>query len=114
LSANNALLSGESLRDAAQAALTAQPEALLVNCVPVAQATSALVALRAATGNARVRLGVYANAGYVEEAGWSMARGVTPEAYADAAMDWLSAGANIIGGCCGTSPDHIARLAAKV
>lgn len=113
LDANNALLSGESLRDAAQAVLTAKPDAVLVNCIPVAQATRAVIALRAALNGAQVRLGVYANAGHVEDGAWSMARGVTPAAYAEAAREWLAAGADIIGGCCGTTPDHIAWLAAR-
>jgi len=112
LNARHELLSGEPLRDAAQAILSAQPAALLVNCIPVAQTLSALKELRAAIGQAPVRIGAYANAGHVEAAGWSMARGVAPEAYAEAAAEWLAAGARIIGGCCGTSPDHIARLTA--
>lgn len=113
LNQHNDLLSGESLRDATRAVLTVKPDALMVNCIPVAQTASAVVALRAATASARIRLGVYANAGHIEEGEWSMARGVTPEAYAEAATEWLAAGASIVGGCCGTSPEHIARLAAR-
>lgn len=115
LGADNALLSGESLREAARALLTTKPDALMVNCVPVAQAASALAALRAAVDAAQVRVGIYANAGHVEAGGeWSMAHGVAPDAYAETATEWLAAGAGIIGGCCGTSPDHIARLAARL
>ena len=33
-----------------------------------------------------------------------------PEKYAHHAMDWIQAGATVIGGCCGTRPAHIARL----
>jgi S-methylmethionine-dependent homocysteine/selenocysteine methylase len=33
-----------------------------------------------------------------------------PEHYAVHAKTWLAAGARVIGGCCGTSPAHIARL----
>jgi S-methylmethionine-dependent homocysteine/selenocysteine methylase len=33
-----------------------------------------------------------------------------PEHYAAHAKTWLAAGAQVIGGCCGTSPAHIARL----
>lgn len=114
LNARNDLLSGESLRETARAVLSVKPEALLVNCVPVVQAAGAVVALRAATDGARVRLGMYANAGHIDEGEWSMAHGVTPEAYAEAATEWLAAGASIIGGCCGTSPEHIARLANRI
>ena len=33
-----------------------------------------------------------------------------PDTYAKHVADWLSAGATVIGGCCGTRPAHIARL----
>ena len=33
-----------------------------------------------------------------------------PEHYAGHAQKWLTAGARVIGGCCGTGPAHIARL----
>ena len=33
-----------------------------------------------------------------------------PGHYARHVSDWLDAGARIVGGCCGTSPEHIARL----
>lgn len=33
-----------------------------------------------------------------------------PESYAAHARTWLQAGASVIGGCCGTGPQHIARL----
>jgi S-methylmethionine-dependent homocysteine/selenocysteine methylase len=33
-----------------------------------------------------------------------------PEHYMIHARDWLAAGAQVIGGCCGTGPDHIKRL----
>ena len=33
-----------------------------------------------------------------------------PAHYARHVEQWLDAGARIIGGCCGTSPDHIAKL----
>ena len=34
----------------------------------------------------------------------------TPERYAEDGRRWLDMGAQIIGGCCGTTPDHIAAL----
>lgn len=35
---------------------------------------------------------------------------ITPQEYADYARLWADAGADIIGGCCGVSPAHIAAL----
>ena len=36
----------------------------------------------------------------------------TPEQMGELAPEWIAAGAQIIGGCCGTSPDHLRRIAA--
>nr|MBP6654708.1 methionine synthase [Propionivibrio sp.] len=39
----------------------------------------------------------------------------TPDQLADEIVDWAKHGfVNIVGGCCGTSPDHIAAIARKV
>jgi homocysteine S-methyltransferase len=37
---------------------------------------------------------------------------VTPEALAARACGWIASGAQIVGGCCGTTPEHIRALAA--
>jgi methionine synthase I (cobalamin-dependent) len=39
---------------------------------------------------------------------------VGPEAFARACRDWVERGVQIIGGCCGTTVDHIAAMAAQV
>jgi 5-methyltetrahydrofolate--homocysteine methyltransferase len=39
---------------------------------------------------------------------------VTPEMIGEAAERWLEAGALIVGGCCGTSPDHLREIASAV
>ncbi|NLB60668.1 MAG: methionine synthase, partial [Lentisphaerae bacterium] len=38
----------------------------------------------------------------------------TPEMMADLVPALIEAGANIIGGCCGTTPAHIAAIASAV
>jgi len=35
----------------------------------------------------------------------------SPEAFAEEARVWVDQGAKVIGGCCGTTPDHVRRLA---
>ncbi|HLK35839.1 MAG TPA: homocysteine S-methyltransferase family protein [Polyangiaceae bacterium] len=64
-------------------------------------------------------LGAYANAGDPAAGlGWGAA--ALPSAdegaarYARLAESWAGAGATILGGCCGTGPDHIARLRAAL
>lgn len=54
----------------------------------------------------------YANAGfYSTTTGWRDDAEFTPQSYVKVAVKWLNAGAKIIGGCCGTTPDFIEALA---
>jgi len=54
----------------------------------------------------------YANTGFYSSAnGWRADAEFTPQNFAKIATDWLKAGAKIIGGCCGTTPDYIKALA---
>lgn len=70
-----------------------------------------VVALRAATA---LPLWVKPNAGLPEledgRAVWKQ----TPEEFATYMPQILDAGANIVGGCCGSGPEHIQRIAALV
>lgn len=36
---------------------------------------------------------------------------VTPEKMGEAVAQWIEAGASLVGGCCGTSPEHLAAIA---
>ena len=38
----------------------------------------------------------------------------TPEDMGSAAANWLEAGAGLVGGCCGTSPQHLAAIARAI
>nr|MBA2537418.1 50S ribosomal protein L11 methyltransferase [Actinomycetota bacterium] len=52
-------------------------------------------------------LGVYPNLGYFSDSGWRFDERVGPEDFAGLALRWREQGAQIVGGCCGTSPAHI-------
>jgi S-methylmethionine-dependent homocysteine/selenocysteine methylase len=111
LGPDNHLLSGEALPDAVGAVMPFGPQAVLVNCIPVAQVSAALRILRSATPP-RVRIGAYGNVGHVDDVvGWTLTDAVSPDTYAEAAQGWRAVGATIIGGCCGTTPDHIRAIA---
>ena len=57
---------------------------------------------------------IHANAGApVVEDGRTVFKD-TPEYMASRVRELIEAGANIIGGCCGTNPDHIAAMAKTV
>jgi len=104
------LLTPAEVAEGAREAVARGAAAVLVNCVP-ARATLAYVeALADAVGD-RVPFGAYANAGHVDEGmGWTSVPGA-PEAYAALAATWVAAGAQLVGGCCGTGPEHVAALA---
>ncbi len=103
------LLSGESLTDAVTAVLPWKPSALLVNCVPADVVVGLLKEIHQSAPG--IPCGAYANTGRYDEAtGWSDTVAVEANAYTELAHDWLDSGATIIGGCCGTTPEHIRRL----
>jgi 5-methyltetrahydrofolate--homocysteine methyltransferase len=53
---------------------------------------------------------VKANAGMPELEGGKVVYKIKPEEYAVKVKEVIEAGANIVGGCCGTSPDFIAAI----
>jgi homocysteine S-methyltransferase len=103
------LLSGETITSAVEAVRPFSPVALLLNCLPADSALKPLRGLQAAADG--IPVGIYANVGRPNAAqGWVNTDAVDPQAYSRYAADWLSAGAKLIGGCCGTTPEHIRAL----
>lgn len=112
------LRSGESLEAALDALEGIALAGVLLNCSMPEVVTENIDTLLA-----RDRpVGAYANGftgiaaleigGTVDEL---KARGdMTPAAYADFAMGWVSMGATFVGGCCEVGPDHIAELAGRL
>jgi S-methylmethionine-dependent homocysteine/selenocysteine methylase/SAM-dependent methyltransferase len=85
--------------------------ALLINCLPPDHVPGMLPWLRDFTD---LPLGVYPNLGYYTADGWSFDRTVHGDEYAEMASHWRSEGAQIVGGCCGTRPEHIAAARDRV
>ena len=46
--------------------------------------------------------------------GWRFTPGVGGEEYAEMALRWRAEGAQIVGGCCGVRPEHIAATAQRL
>jgi S-methylmethionine-dependent homocysteine/selenocysteine methylase len=109
------LRSGESVTQAAAAIAHLPIAAYLANCCAPESIAAAMPAL-AALGRGQV--GGYANAFCPVPADWVMERDgllplredLDPEEYANHVAHWHADGARIVGGCCGTGPEHIARL----
>jgi len=108
------LFSGETVSAAVQAVAPLGVAGLLLNCTPsttIHQPFAELLsALRHLPGGVPIR-GLYANIGHTNDVdGWTSTADVTPLEYARLASGWLKQGANLVGGCCGTTPAHIAAL----
>ena len=80
-------------------------DALLVNCVPPDHVTGMVSWLRDFTD---LPLGVYPNLGYLSAGGWRAEAATGNSEYAELALSWREEGAQIVGGCCGVGPEHIA------
>lgn len=59
-------------------------------------------------------IAVFANSGFPEYVDGRYIYRATPAYFADMAAKMVQAGANLIGGCCGTTPDHIRAIAARI
>lgn len=55
-------------------------------------------------------VGAYPESGHFEMPDWVF-RDISPEDFAEACRRWRDAGAGILGGCCGITPEHIGALA---
>ena len=89
----------------------AQIAAIGVNCTRPEFVESLLRRLRQHTD---VPLLAYPNSGEVYDGGAKIWRGHKHSTdFADAAAGWYAAGARLIGGCCRTTPQDIARISAR-
>jgi len=102
------LLSGETLALAVEQVSHLGPVAIFLNCAAPAVISAALRELRELT---TLPIGAYANIGHVDrEVGWAPDEDVTGDRYAQDAKGWIDLGVRVVGGCCGTHPEHTAAL----
>lgn len=109
------LLSRETIAEAVAAVEPAGADVIAVNCAPVEDITVALGELRRVC---RTPVGAFAHIGRYDPPSWkfgfyprfSATDQVPPARYLEAAREWKSMGAQVVGGCCGTTPEHIQAL----
>jgi len=109
------ILSGESLVEGVKEVAEQGAGAVLVNCAPPEDIELALQRVRAAAGRP---VGAFAHIGKFDPPSWKFefhpqfkgTRVWPPERYGETAERWREIGAQIIGGCCGTTPDHTRAL----
>ncbi|MGB3406550.1 MAG: homocysteine S-methyltransferase family protein [Jannaschia sp.] len=112
------LRSGERLEDALAALVPKGPDGVFVNCSAPEAITMAMPVL----ASAGIRFGGYAN-GFTSVAALVpggtvdslvVRSDLSPEVYADFAMQWVALGATVVGGCCEVGPAHIRHLADRL
>ncbi|NND98555.1 MAG: homocysteine S-methyltransferase family protein [Pirellulaceae bacterium] len=105
---NADLLTPAQMADGARRAADAGAAAVLVNCTPATDTLRFVQAI--ADENLTIPIGAYANAGDpADKVGWDAMQGASGK-YLQFAKQWMDAGATLIGGCCGTTPQHIQTL----
>jgi S-methylmethionine-dependent homocysteine/selenocysteine methylase len=112
---------GQSFDDFAKVLKGHRVDGILLMCSAPSGVSACLPNLRKAFD---IPIGAYAEVGYTENLKFSGAQGeqffdigtygVTPEKYAEYAREWKKMGAQIIGGCCATTPEHIKAIAPVV
>jgi S-methylmethionine-dependent homocysteine/selenocysteine methylase len=95
------------IEPALDAVLEFAPDAIAIMHTPLDAMLPALDLLR---GRWQGPIGAYAEIPYPEDPEGNGAERLAPDAYAAEARRWIEAGASIVGGCCGTTPAHIAAL----
>lgn len=103
------LLSGEPLAEAVAAVEDLGAEIVLLNCIP---AVEALPELEALLSCATVPAGLYPNIGHARGVeGFRPELMLPPDDFALRMEACAELGARVLGGCCGTQPEHVAALA---
>ena len=108
------LRSGESLMATIEQTMVYQPSAILINCSEPEITTQVMPTL-ATLG---IPFGAYANGFVSVEAlpdgatvdALERRKDVTIEAYTAWVLQWIDAGATVVGGCCEITPAHIQHL----
>lgn len=103
------LFTGETLAQAVAALEPLGVDAILLNCAPPDDITAGM---RELSPQAKVPTGTYAHIGRFDPPEWMFTDEYPPARYAQESAGWKKMGARILGGCCGTTPEHIAALGA--
>lgn len=109
------LRSGETLQETADLLKKIKADAVLFNCCQPEVILKAIIQIKALLPD--IKIGAYANAFPPQDDTATANDGLdevrtdlSPELYLNFAQQWKQAGARLIGGCCGISPAHIAKL----
>jgi homocysteine S-methyltransferase len=103
---------GEDATDALRALVAAGADVVGMNCTVGPQET--FENFSRVAGSVAVPVSVRPNAGYPWVVSGRTVYPATPDYFRQSARDFVSAGAALVGGCCGTAPEHVAAMAREV
>src|SRR5450830_733163 len=103
---------GEDVTDALQALVAAGADVVGINCTVGPQ--EAFEIFSRVAGSVAVPVSVRPNAGYPWVVSGRTVYPATPDYFRQSARDFVRAGAALVGGCCGTAPEHVAAMAREV
>ena len=104
-------LLGDNPTKVARVLSTAGVDVIGVNCSGgPAQLLRILKQMKQAVSDQSAKFWVKPNAGWPERVGGRIMYPADAEYFGDYALSFRDAGANIVGGCCGTTPQHIAMM----
>ena len=95
------------LADSLEALIPMQPAVVNVMHTPPEVVSPALVELQRVWDGP---IGVYPELGDFEAPNWQFTQQLTPGEFVGLAAEWVRQGARLLGGCCGTLPEHILEL----
>ena len=102
---------GDSLAATAQPIAAMGVDAVLINCCPPSIASAAFQTVR--TTLPKTKVGIYPNLADPQGKPWEFTAEMNPAAFFRWAQPLMDSAA-ILGGCCGTTPEHIASLTERI
>ncbi len=102
------MITGASVKDAAAALTKAGADVIGSNCGE--GATQMVGIAREFHQHASIPIAIQSNAGLPVKSDNGLVYSETPEFVAGKALELMDLGVQIIGGCCGTTPDHIRAI----
>lgn len=103
---------GTRAEDAAQRLAAAGADLVGANCG--AGPLELLATVKRIAAACSLPVAAYPNSGFPEYVDGRYIYRTTPEYFADRAEELVAAGASLVGGCCGTTPEHIRVMAQRL
>lgn len=109
-------VAGNRVQDVVKTLLARGADVIGANCSVgpqrILQVGEAMTALVEELGNGRVPVATVPNAGWPTRVGGRLIYPSSADYFAQFAIDAVESGVSIVGGCCGTTPEHIAAMRA--